>query len=494
MTATQQARARFQLACLWRLKGKPEAALAALRNALELDPGLLPAWIELIDLLRHVGQEAEARQTTQEALGWHPSEPALQPFQETELLGETDQQLAPPEREHVVMISDCPGLYGAGAIQHALLCDWRRLGYRVTCIQRPLNDPYLAERERLGIPHQLLEADDLYTGTPPLAMNDGPEFRQILGSLSPDLIVFNDGCPFSSLAAKEAALSLKIPCLALVHAVGSIWARSFEPYLRRLGQVYGQLQAVVAVSHENLRLLEEHFGLPVGRGQVIWNGRPERFFAPPNPEVRARLRAELGIGDQECMSLTVASLEPRKGYQYQLAALRRLQETVGLGGLRLVWVGQGHWANQLRAGTLDLPVQLLGERRDIPDLLEACDCFVLPSEFEGMPLAVLEAMARARPVLATAVSGIPEALDGLVPLLPDPSLDPQATVVALADNWGQWAADASLRQRLGRSLQDRAQQCFRQERMLEEYRALLSTLLSKAQQEKDLQFDNFPRH
>ena len=66
-------------------------------------------------------------------------------------------------------------------------------------------------------------------------------------------------------------------------------------------------------------------------------------------------------------------------------------------------------------------VHFLGQRRDVPDLLNAMDVFVLPSYSEGVSLALLEAMAAGRPVIATAVGGLPEVVtDGDTGLLIPP--------------------------------------------------------------------------
>jgi len=76
-------------------------------------------------------------------------------------------------------------------------------------------------------------------------------------------------------------------------------------------------------------------------------------------------------------------------------------------------------------------VHFVGFRHDVPDLLRAADCFVLPSLYEGLPNAVLEAMAAALPVVATAVDGSIEAVeDGITGTLVPPS-DPAALEAAI---------------------------------------------------------------
>src|SRR5260370_6571574 len=94
--------------------------------------------------------------------------------------------------------------------------------------------------------------------------------------------------------------------------------------------------------------------------------------------------------------------------------------------------------------------------------------FVLPSDYEGMPLAIMEAMARGLPVAASAVSGIPEELGTTGRLLPAPHVDAEATVRDLVDTLVSWSADANSRKAVGAACRERALLMFREERMVEE--------------------------
>jgi glycosyltransferase involved in cell wall biosynthesis len=102
---------------------------------------------------------------------------------------------------------------------------------------------------------------------------------------------------------------------------------------------------------------------------------------------------------------------------------------------------------------------------------------LLPSEVEGMPLSVMEAMAKGLPIAATAISGIPEELGETGQLLPDPNLDPEATVRSLVETIQTWAVDADLRDRIGRASRERAVRMFREEQMLECYVKLIQGVI-----------------
>ena len=135
----------------------------------------------------------------------------------------------------------------------------------------------------------------------------------------------------------------------------------------------------------------------------------------PNPTVRQAVREQLGCAPEAFVWLTVGRLEPVKNHLELLRAFREV--AAGHPHARLLIAGQGSLqaATEQRIVELGLAdrVRLLGLRRDIPDLLNAADAFVLPSLWEGMPLTLLEASATALPIVAADVGGNSEVvLDG----------------------------------------------------------------------------------
>jgi glycosyltransferase involved in cell wall biosynthesis len=157
------------------------------------------------------------------------------------------------------------------------------------------------------------------------------------------------------------------------------------------------------------------------------------------PEVRAALgerdatRAELGIGPDECVVGTIANFRAQKDYPNLLAAARVLVDRGWPG--RIVAVGQGPLEAEMRAlhDRLGLGerVLLLGRRDDAVRVLAACDAFTMASDNEGLPVALMEALALGLPVAATAVGGIPEAVtDGVEGVLVAPK-DPEALAGAI---------------------------------------------------------------
>lgn len=150
---------------------------------------------------------------------------------------------------------------------------------------------------------------------------------------------------------------------------------------------------------------------------------PNGIHAPQSKTAPAATRATLGLREQDQMVLTVARFTPQKGHATLLAAiplvLKHQQDA------KFFWVGEGPefftLSEAVHAAGLGHAVMLLGHRDDVADLLAAADAFVLPSLFEGMPLALLEAMAAGVPVIATAIGGSAEALGSAHPFLALPN-------------------------------------------------------------------------
>jgi glycosyltransferase involved in cell wall biosynthesis len=191
-------------------------------------------------------------------------------------------------------------------------------------------------------------------------------------------------------------------------------------------------------------------------------------------KTRAEVRAELGLRADEFVVLTLAALVARKGIDVLLEACARL----GCACTLLV-AGEGPERGSLEALARELrmsyTVRFLGEREDKAELLEACDVFALASRSEGLGVAALEAMARARPVVATRVGGLAEAV---VPertgLLVEPG-DPAAFAGALR----RLHDEPELRARLGRAGPARLAQGFAPEQMVGAYEALYRAVLAE---------------
>jgi glycosyltransferase involved in cell wall biosynthesis len=180
--------------------------------------------------------------------------------------------------------------------------------------------------------------------------------------------------------------------------------------------------AIVAVSDATRSSLERQ-GYPRSKLRTVRNG------VDPSPPVEP-----VALAPRPTV-LEVARLAEVKGQHTLLRALTRVDAHAVLVGRDLEQ--DGAYARMLedeaeRLGVADRVV-FAGPRDDVPALLAGCDVFCLPSSAEGLPVVVLEAMAAARPVVASAVGGTPEAVvDGETGVLVPPG-DADALAAALAD-------------------------------------------------------------
>lgn len=221
-----------------------------------------------------------------------------------------------------------------------------------------------------------------------------------------------------------------------------------NPYLT---QNLSAAHKVVTISDYNRRFLMAA-GTPAEKITVVRCGLDFREFA-----VNSTRKPRPG------MIVSIGRLDPIKGFSYLIEASRILAERgtsfscniIGDGPLRV------HLARQIRSCGLSERVRLLGalSQTQVREVLSRAEIFVLPSvqtedgNQDGIPVALMEAMALGLPVISTAVSGIPELVgDGMSGLL-----TPPRNAVALADAMTQLLKDATLRERLSREGHARVQ-------------------------------------
>lgn len=219
---------------------------------------------------------------------------------------------------------------------------------------------------------------------------------------------------------------------------------------------------VTGVEDAVTAFLTHEVGVNPKKVLTIRNGIDLQRFTGPS----SLSRASLGICGTEPIIGIVARLEPVKDHVTLLEAFARIREEHAV---RLLIVGDGSMRKTLeqechRLGIVDF-VTFTGARRDIPNLLKIMDIFVLCSREEGLPIALLEAMAAAKPIVATNVGSIPKVIQHrktglLVP--PRMSEDLAQSILYLLDNH-------VLIQQLGASAQSLIQQEFCGNHMLEAY-------------------------
>jgi glycosyltransferase involved in cell wall biosynthesis len=261
-----------------------------------------------------------------------------------------------------------------------------------------------------------------------------------------------------------AAVLARVPSLATVH--GRNWATG----ARRRARAYRLLRRfgldVVAVSHDLAGFLAEGFALPRAAIAVVHNGIPLPHLPPPAERAaqRAVSRRALGAPEDAPLVVAVGNLYAVKDHATLLRAVATLPRA------HVAIAGRGEEEPALRglASELGIPerVHLLGLRDDVDTVLAAADVFAQSSRSEGLPLAILEAMAAALPVVATDVGGVSEAvIDGETGLLVPPG-DP----AALASSLGALLDGPARAEALGAAGRARAESAFSIEAMTRAYR------------------------
>jgi glycosyltransferase involved in cell wall biosynthesis len=195
--------------------------------------------------------------------------------------------------------------------------------------------------------------------------------------------------------------------------------------------------------------------------RTVWNGVDSAWLSSPGN--RNKVRKEWCVSEGPVL-LTVARLEKEKGHRFLIQALPEL--LAEWPSLVCLFVGEGESREALldlaREHGVDQSCRFVGSKDDVVDWYAAADVVVLPSLSEGFPFVVLEALAMARPVVATSVNGVPEIIhDGCTGLLVPPR-NPKALEAALRT----LLRDPCLAARLGRAGQQEVAARFTAEKMV----------------------------
>jgi glycosyltransferase involved in cell wall biosynthesis len=283
----------------------------------------------------------------------------------------------------------------------------------------------------------------------------------ILRHERPDLV--HAHMPISGVLGRIAARAAGVPSVAytchgfLFNQPGPWPRRALSLALEWIG---GRLtDTYLTVSQAEA---EDARRLRIARNPIaIGNGRDPALFHP-NPEARARLRAEFATPDSRVVIIAVSRLVAHKGYRELAEAVRTLDADLWVVGSRLPDDRGPDIDALLTEAALGPRLRRLGYRTDIAELLAAADIFVLPSHFEGLPMSIIEAMLTALPVVATNIPGPNEqVIDGQTGLLVPP-----ATVAPLAAALARLIADPKLRATMGEAGRARATTHFSESRVV----------------------------
>ncbi len=299
----------------------------------------------------------------------------------------------------------------------------------------------------------------------PATLAEIARLRKVVSSVQPDIVHLH-----SSKAGLAGRLALRgrVPTMFephawSFHAVGGVVGRATVAWERAAAR---WTSSIVCVSDA-----EREEGLRIGidaRFDVIPNGVDVGRLLAAGPAERAAARARLDLAPDEPLAVCVGRLSTQKGQDVLLRAWPHVRGVFP--AARLVLVGDGPMRAQLERN-LPAGATLLGHREDVDEWLAAADVVVMPSRWEGMSLALLEAMARGRSVVAADVAGARDALgrdSGAVV----PVADPDELAAAIRARFG----DASLTAAEGAANRAAVEARFSLQRMRAEVAALTEEL------------------
>ena len=199
--------------------------------------------------------------------------------------------------------------------------------------------------------------------------------------------------------------------------ISSIHSEYMGGFLRnRLLQITDSLDDVVTIVSQ--RVAETMIKLKtvsVNKLLVIYNGIDLNKFIFQDKEAKGKIKKELNLKEDTKILISVGRLFKAKGYPYLIETIKILKKNLNI---KLLVLGEGEdkskLETQIRDFNLEKNIFLLDRKENVSDYLNASDVFILASLWEGLPIALLEAMACGLPVVATNVGGISEIIkDGV---------------------------------------------------------------------------------
>jgi glycosyltransferase involved in cell wall biosynthesis len=304
----------------------------------------------------------------------------------------------------------------------ALGLDRKKYDARVWCVTR--GGETAAELGQKGIDVQVLGISSYRN-----PLNTFKLTRQ-LKAARPD-IVHTHGY-FASVIGRIAARRAEIPViLAHVHSTYWEYKKRHITIERKLSRF---THKIICCSRAVENFVKNTEKITDNKTIVIYNGVDEERFSPLKS--LPSIRAEWGMDEETAVVGTVSSLTPHKGHEYLIQAASLVLDT--LPAAKFLIVGDGPLRQRLEDQAKDLNIHpaviFTGTRKDIPEMLSLMDVFVLPSHIrEGLGIAIIEAMAAEKPVVATDIGGIPEVVnDSETGFLVDPG-NPEALSKAIIE-------------------------------------------------------------
>jgi len=275
----------------------------------------------------------------------------------------------------------------------------------------------------------------------------------------------------ANLYGRLAAWLAKVPCIvASVHNVYTIDRKFHRRIINKF--LSGFTDKVVAVSEVVKGNILQYDGLSEDEIMVIYNGIDMDIFSNINGNV---IKAEYDIPSESPVIGTVGRLTLQKGHKYLILAVCKLIKKFPQ--IALLIVGDGSMGEDLKTYVKTLGIDdniiFTGVRRDIPELLAAMDIFVFPSLWEGLPNALIEAMAAGKAIIATDIPPVREIINTEKIGILVPARDSKA----MASSIELLLYDKALAETFGKLAQERAFSHFNINTTVNKYTTLFENII-----------------
>jgi glycosyltransferase involved in cell wall biosynthesis len=235
------------------------------------------------------------------------------------------------------------------------------------------------------------------------------------------------------------------------------------------------VSSLIAVSDEVKTAMLHIIGPIQDKITVIYNGVDIKRYGMSADKMQ--VRSHLGLKANACLIAVLAILKEEKGHRYLIEAMKSVTSQIENVHTLLIGDGPLRYELQEHVKRLNLEgyIHFLGNRHDVPELLATSDLFVLPSICEGFSMALLEAMASGKPIVATAVSGTVQIMiankTGLI-VPPQNSLELSKAIIQLLSNPEQ-------AHRMGQTAKQRVEANYGAQKQAEKHLVLYNSILVK---------------
>ncbi|MDA7980868.1 MAG: glycosyltransferase, partial [Pirellulales bacterium] len=293
-----------------------------------------------------------------------------------------------------------------------------------------------------------------------------------------DIDLVHAHLPLAGVVARLAGRKAGVPVVYTAHNLQERYSR----VTRWLNRYTWKHQALaLAVSKDVEDSIRRHVGNAV-QVQTVLNGVNVQSFDRDSHNGSA-LRTDLGFPEETFVVGTVAVFRSQKKLDYWLGVARRVLNSVP--EARFIVVGDGPERSTIEAKIKELQLQnavhLAGLQEETRPYFAAMDVYLMTSEFEGLPIALLESMSMAVPPVVTAVGGIPE----VVRHDQNGCLRRFGELDQLTDDVVRLARDDSLRFRLGQAARQTVVADFSMERMQRELEAIYDQVIERFSCQQD---------